>query len=194
VVIYFQNYYYFTRKSSHRCFILIYMRIFLIGFMGCGKTTVGKRLSSKLGLKFLDLDQFVEEKYGKTVTEQFSELGEQGFRERERDAVVEVSTMMDDVLVSTGGGAPCFYNNMDVMRENGITIYLKMTPNALASRLKGARKNRPLLQGKTYEELVDYIALTLNNREPFYDRARIVVSALSIDVDGLVNRVYHIVK
>lgn len=162
--------------------------------MGCGKTTVGKRLAAKLGLKFLDLDHFVEEKYGKPVAVQFEEVGELGFRERERDAVVEVSTQLDNILVSTGGGAPCFFNNMEIMRSSGITIYLKMTPQALASRLKNARKNRPLLQSKSPEELLQYIAATLAQREPFYDSARIVVSALSIDVEGLVNRVYHIVK
>lgn len=170
------------------------MRIFLVGFMGCGKTTVGKRLANKMGLQFLDLDHYLESKYGKSVSVQFEEVGEPAFRERERDAIREVSTSMDDVLISTGGGAPCFYDNMQVMKDKGVTIYLKMTAAALASRLKGARKSRPLLQGKSGEDLEAYIASTLEKREPYYEEARIVVSALSIDVDGLVNRVYHLVK
>lgn len=162
--------------------------------MGCGKTTVGKRLASKLGLNFFDLDHFLEEKYTQSVAAQFEEVGEAGFRKRERDALREVCTSMDEILVSTGGGAPCFFDNMDVMRNSGVTIYLKMTPEALASRLSGARKSRPLLKDKSSEELVAYIKETLLYREPFYERSRIVVSALSIDVDGLVNRVYRIIK
>jgi Shikimate kinase len=170
------------------------MRIFLIGYMGCGKTTVGKRLANKLGLRFVDLDSYIEEKYGKTVAEQFEEAGESGFREREREAVSDVCTQFDDILVSTGGGAPCFFDNMERMKATGVTIYLKMTAMALASRLKEARKSRPLLRDKTKEELIAYIAKTLNEREPYYEQAKIVVSALSIDVDGLVNRVYHAVR
>lgn len=175
-------------------YFLFTMRIFLIGYMGCGKTTVGKRLANKLGLRFVDLDSYIEEKYGKMVTEQFEEVGEFGFRERERNAVNDVCTQFDDILVSTGGGAPCFFDNMERMKEAGVTIYLKMTAMALASRLKGARKSRPLLRDKTQEELVAFIAKTLDEREPYYEQAKIVVSALSIDVDGLVNRVYHAVK
>ena len=170
------------------------MRIFLIGYMGCGKSTVGKRLASKLGLHFIDLDRYIESKYGRTIPEQFEDVGEAGFREREHEAVSDVCTLYDNVLVSTGGGAPCFFDNMKKMMDAGVTVYLKMTPMALASRLKGARKSRPLLKDKTQEELVEFIEKTLEGREPYYELARIVVSALSIDVDGLVNRIYHTVK
>lgn len=170
------------------------MRIFLLGYMGCGKSTVGKRLARNLNLSFVDLDSYIEQKYGKTVAEQFSEIGEDAFRERERDAVRDVCTAMDDVLVSTGGGAPCFFDNMERMKAAGVTVYLKMSPLALASRLKSARKSRPLLMDKTPEELTEYIAESLATREPFYDQARIVVSALSVDVNSLVNRIYHTLK
>ncbi len=162
--------------------------------MGCGKTTVGKRLAAKLGLRFIDLDRYIEEKYGKTVVEQFEEVGETTFRERERDAVRDTCTLLDDILVSTGGGAPCYYDNMDVMKASGVTVYLKMNAMALASRLKNARKSRPLLKDKTQEELVAFITETLDSRELFYEKAKLVVSALSIDVDGLVNRIYHAVN
>jgi shikimate kinase len=174
----------------HQIFIFA-MRIFLIGYMGCGKTTVGKRLANKLGLRFLDLDSYVEGKYGKTVAEQFEEVGEVGFRERERNAVNDICAQFDNILVSTGGGAPCFFDNLEKMNAAGVTIYLKMTAMALASRLKGARRSRPLLRDKTEEELVAYIEKTLGEREVYYNQAHIVVSALSIDVDGLVNRIYH---
>lgn len=170
------------------------MRIFLIGYMGCGKSTVGKRLANKLGLRFVDLDSYLEEKYGKTVAQQFEEVGETEFRERERAAVNDTCTQFDDILVSTGGGAPCFFDNMEKMKDAGVTIYLKMTAMALASRLKNARKSRPLLRDKTQDELIAYIANSLSEREPYYEQAKIVVSALSIDVDGLVNRVYHAVR
>lgn len=170
------------------------MRIFLVGYMGCGKTTVGKRLATRLDLRFLDLDHYLESKHGAAVSEQFEQLGEAVFRERERDAIVEVCTQLDDILVSTGGGAPCFYDNMEQMKRFGVTIYLKMTASALASRLKNARKSRPLLKGKSDQELVDFIQASLQAREPFYEQAKVVVSALSIDIDGLVNRVYHTIK
>lgn len=170
------------------------MRIFLVGYMGCGKTTVGKRLAKKLSLQFLDLDSYLEEKFGKTVSEQFSEVGESAFRERERDAVREIPQKFSDVLVSTGGGAPCFFDNMEVMRANGVTVYLKMNAASLASRLKSARRERPLLANKTDEELEEYIKGMLSNREPYYEQAKIVVSALSIDVNGLVERIYRTIK
>lgn len=162
--------------------------------MGCGKTTVGKRLAKKLSLQFLDLDNYLEEKFGKTVSEQFSEVGENAFRERERDAIREIPDKFPDVLVSTGGGAPCFFDNMDTMRANGVTVYLKMNAAALASRLKSARRERPLLANKTPDELEKYISELLSHREPFYEQSKIVVSALSVDVNGLVDRIYRNLK
>ena len=168
-------------------------RIFLIGYMGAGKTTVGKVLSRQLELSFIDLDHYIEGRYHKTVGQLFAEKGEDAFRDIERRMLREVAAF-EDVLVSTGGGAPCFFDNMKKMMDAGVTVYLKMTPMALASRLKGARKSRPLLKDKTQEELVEFIEKTLEGREPYYELARIVVSALSIDVDGLVNRIYHTVK
>lgn len=170
------------------------MRIYLLGYMGCGKSTVGKKLATKLNLKFIDLDDYLVAKHGKSIAEMFEEVGEDGFRMRERDAVREVAETMDNIMVSTGGGAPCFYDNMSVMRQSGVTIYLKMTPEALASRLVKARRSRPLLKDKTEEELISFVAQMLEKREPFYEQARIVVSALSVDVAGLVNRIYHVLK
>src|SRR5690554_4257405 len=99
-------------------------RIFIIGYMGSGKTTVGKKLAKSLSLSFIDLDAFIESKYRKTIAEIFAEKGEDGFRKIESKALSEVA-LIEDVVISTGGGAPCFYNNMELMNKTGTTVIYK---------------------------------------------------------------------
>ena len=151
-------------------------RIFLVGYMGSGKTTTGKRLSKKYGLDFIDLDHFIESRYFKTVSQLFQEKGEDGFREIERDLLKEVVDF-ENVIISTGGGTACFFDNMELMNQKGETVYLKASATDLSVYLRAASKDRPLLAQKSREELFDFVSEMLKKREPFYSQAKHTVDA-----------------
>lgn len=151
-------------------------RIFLIGYMGAGKTSVGKILARLTGLSFIDLDSHIEARYHRTVSRLFEEKGEEEFRRIERRMLQEIAAF-EDVVISTGGGAPCFFDNMAFMKESGLTIYLKVTVDELAKRLEVGRQTRPVLQNKTGGELKQFIADSLEKREDFYNQADIVFNA-----------------
>jgi len=151
-------------------------RIFLIGYMGSGKTTIGKMLAARLNYSFVDMDAHIEEKQFKSVSRIFAEKGEDEFRKVEKNCLHEVGEF-ENVIISTGGGAPCFFDNMEYMKQQGLTIYLKLTPEELRDRLESSKANkRPLLAERKGEELLRFIAEGLNKREPFYSQAEIVVS------------------
>jgi len=147
------------------------MRIYLIGYMGSGKSTLGKRLAKHAGMDFIDLDKHIEEQNCQTIPRMFKTEGEDIFREKERKALEEVSEF-DNVVIATGGGAPCFFNNMELMNRTGITIYLDVDPEILAERLVLSKTVRPLIHGKTRQELVDFIAENLGKRRSFYEQSR----------------------
>lgn len=151
-------------------------RIFLIGYMGAGKTTVGKTLAKLTGLSFIDLDSHIEARYHQTVSRLFAEKGEEEFRRIEQRMLQEVAAF-EDVVISTGGGAPCFFDNMAFMKTSGLTIYLKVSVDELAQRLEVCKHNRPILQGKSGEQLKAFIAENLEKRESFYNQADIVFHA-----------------
>lgn len=139
--------------------------------MGSGKTTIGKLLAERLGCSFVDMDVHIEEKYFKSVSQIFAEKGEQTFRLLEQQCLHEVA-QFENIIISTGGGAPCFFDNMDYMNVHGLTIYLKLTPSELATRLEASHANkRPLLADRKGEELRQFIADGLSVREPFYSKA-----------------------
>lgn len=152
------------------------IRIFLTGYMGAGKTTLGKAFARKLNIPFVDLDWYMEERFHKTVGELFAERGEAGFRELERNMLHEVGAF-EDVVISTGGGAPCFFDNMDFMNRNGKTVFLNVHPDVLFARLRIAKQQRPILQGKKDDELKDFIVQALEKRAPFYSQAQYVFNA-----------------
>ena len=151
-------------------------RIFLMGYMGAGKTTVGKKLSKQLNLSFIDLDYYIEGRYHKEIRQLFAERGEDAFRDIERRMLHEVASF-EDVLVSTGGGTPCFFDNMEFMNDTGTTVYLKVSVDELANRLEVCKQTRPVLQNRSGEELKQFIADSLENRRPFYEQAQIVFDA-----------------
>ena len=152
------------------------IRIFLTGYMGAGKTTLGKAFARKLNLPFVDLDWYMEERFHKTVGELFVERGEAGFRELEKNMLHEVGAF-EDVVISTGGGAPCFFDNMDFMNRNGKTVFLNVHPDVLFRRLREAKQQRPILQGKQDDELKEFIIRALEKRTPFYSQAQYVFNA-----------------
>ena len=152
------------------------IRIFLTGYMGAGKTTLGKAFARKLNLPFVDLDWYMEERFHKTVGELFVERGEAGFRELEKNMLHEVGAF-EDVVISTGGGAPCFFDNMDFMNRNGKTVFLNVHPDVLFRRLRVAKQKSPILQGKQDDELKEFIIRALEKRTPFYSQAQYVFNA-----------------
>ena len=146
-------------------------RIFLIGYMGAGKTTLGKAFARAMGLTFVDLDWYIEERFHKTVSRIFAERGEEGFRELEKRMLHEVGDF-EDVVISVGGGTPCFFNNIDYMNQAGETVFLDVDNRVLFRRLKVAKQQRPLLAEKNDEELMAFIVDALQNRLPFYTQAK----------------------
>ena len=144
-----------------------------MGFMGAGKTTLGKALAKDLGISFIDLDQYIERRYMKSVSQIFATRGEQGFREIESRMLREVGEF-DDVIVSCGGSTPLIGDNMDFMLEHGQTVYLKCDNDTLLRRLKVARSQRPLIASKTDDELAAFIESETKRREPGYLRAEFI--------------------
>lgn len=156
------------------------VRIILIGYMGAGKTTVGKALAKDMGLMFYDLDWYIETRMHKTVAQIFEERGEEGFRVIEKNMLHEVAEF-ENVIISCGGGTPCFFDNMEYMNQQGDTVYLQASPEVLAAHLKMGKGVRPLIAGKTEEELHQFIRESLDKREPFYSQAKHIVNVDLMD-------------
>ena len=160
------------------------MKYFLVGFMGCGKTTWSRKLAAKLGYEFIDLDHTLEAQVGMSIAEYFSSFGEDAFRQTESD-LLKNTTYPENVIISTGGGLPCFFDNMDWMNANGQTLYIQLSPKTLADRLEHSKTVRPVLQGKKGDELVEFITGKLAEREGFYLQSQHIVDGISMSVEKL---------
>ena len=156
------------------------IRLFLIGYMCSGKTTLGRALARDLGLDFIDMDQYIEGRFHRTVSQLFSERGEEGFRQLERAMLHEICEI-EDVIVATGGGAPCFFDNMEYLNAHGVTVWLQATPDVLRTRLLLSRNKRPLAASIPEDELYDFIVSALAAREPFYSRATYVFDGSKLE-------------
>ncbi|MBO5902833.1 MAG: AAA family ATPase [Tidjanibacter sp.] len=164
------------------------MVIFLIGFMGCGKSSLGRKLAARLGYELFDTDKAVESDTGVTVGEIFAYEGEGGFRRRERDMLCSLPDE-GGVVVATGGGLPCYSDNMQVMQRKGKTVYLKLSPENLVGRLGKGRARRPKIAGMNDEELLAYIRELLPQREEFYMAADMVVECDNIADEEIINTI-----
>lgn len=162
-------------------------RIILIGYMGSGKTTLGKALSKDLGLPFFDLDWYIENRFCRTVSQLFAERGEDGFRQLERAMLHEVAEF-ENVVIAAGGGTPCFFDNIDYMNRQAQTVYLKTTPEVLFKHLHMGKQKRPLLSGKTDEEMRAYIVESLAHRAPFYEKANYILNTELLDTHKQIQR------
>lgn len=160
------------------------MRIYLIGYMGSGKSHLGRKFAKHLGLQFIDMDHYIEKRNYKTIPQIFAEEGEAEFRKKERKALEELSEFTD-IVIATGGGAPCFFDNIDLMNNSGKTIYLNIDPKILAFRLMKSKTERPLIKGKSKDELIDFIDETLKKRNEFYSQAKYQITRPDIKMDEL---------
>jgi shikimate kinase len=156
--------------------------IFLIGFMGCGKTTLGRKLAARLGYEFMDLDHILEAQAGMSIAEYFSTHGEDAFRKLESE-VLKQTKYPEHAVVSTGGGLPCFFDNMQWINAHGRSVYIQLSPKTLADRLEHEKVTRPLLRDKHGDALIAFIGDKLTEREPFYKQATIIANGLSLTAD-----------
>lgn len=157
----------------------------MIGYMGCGKSRMGKNLAAKLNRPLLDLDDLIVHTQNASIPEIFAAKGESGFRAIERDTL-QKSAIASDAIVSTGGGAPCFFDNIEWMNKNGVTIFIDPPVKVLADRLINAKTERPLIKGKSYEELTSFIEEKLAERRPFYEQAQIKLKGVDLTADDVI--------
>lgn len=159
----------------------VLMKIFLIGYMGVGKTTIGKRLARRLKLPFRDLDAVITVEEDQTVQEIFERQGEATFRGLERKYLHELVNEEESFVLATGGGTPCFYDNQLFMNANGLTIYLEMDILSITHRLIHSKDNRPLVAGKTDEELKQFVINHLESRKEYYNDCELIFPALGFN-------------
>jgi shikimate kinase len=162
------------------------VRLFLIGYKNCGKTTLGGKLARRLSMEFIDLDEFIEYREQKSVPELYNQFGNEGFRVVEWKALKEI-VKKDNVVISTGGGAPCHCDNMNLMEKYGEVIYIRLDSEMLVSRLKTATKDRPIVLNKTDEDLRNYIQDLRSRCEHHYTRAKYIVDGKDITVDKVLD-------
>lgn len=167
------------------------MRIYLIGFMGVGKTHWGKILGNKLGLPFYDLDELIVKQEDRSINQIFEEEGEEYFRTKERDVLRAFSEENDSLLLSCGGGAPCFFNNISYMNAMGVTVWINTPFEILLGRLRIGKDKRPLLKDLTDEQLKAYIVKKNADRRMYYEQAKVIVHDSVIEIEKLIKQILH---
>jgi len=167
------------------------MKLFLIGYMGCGKSSLGRRLSKRLSMEFVDMDKAIEAEAGATIPEIFASEGEEAFRRREREMIARLGSGEGDRIIATGGGAPCREGNMEAINACGCSVYLKLPPSILSQRLCRHKEKRPLLTGKSDEEVAAFVARTLAEREAYYLRASISIDCEGRSDDYIIDHLSH---
>ncbi|HEY8401008.1 MAG TPA: shikimate kinase [Cytophagaceae bacterium] len=165
------------------------MRVVLTGLPGSGKSTLGKSLAARLNLTFLDTDHLITEEENRSIEKIFSQDGEAYFRNKEREVLLKVLEK-EDVVIATGGGAPCFFDNMEQINKKAISIYIDPPVRAIASRLMNDKSNiRPMVAGKSAQEVLEFLEMKIKERRPYYSQAHIQLQEETIDLEGLIAKI-----
>lgn len=168
------------------------MLVFLVGYMGCGKTTAGRKLARRLNVRFYDTDTMVEQAEGASVNDIFCFEGEEHFRELERKAVERIVAEGIPAVVSTGGGLPVWRDNMERMNTAGVTVYIRRSPERIVRRLSPyGRQKRPRLRGLDDGELLAFMRTNMAERTPFYECARLVADGDCMSDDELIEYILN---
>lgn len=163
-------------------------KIYLVGYMGAGKTTTARRLAQRLGWEVADTDALFEEKYKISVNDFFNKYDEPLYRKLESE-VLKATEHLENVVVSTGGGTACYFDNMDWMNSHGLTVFLHISPKAAVDRVIHSRHKRPLAEGKSEEELTEFVNSHYASRMPFYEQARITVKSEDLDLEEAMRKI-----
>lgn len=166
-------------------------RIYIVGYMGAGKTTAARRLAQRMGWEVVDTDALFEEKYKISVNDFFNKYDEPLYRKLESE-VLKATESLDHVVVSTGGGTACFFDNMDWMNQHGLTVFLRISPQVAVDRVIHSRHKRPLVEGKSEEELTEFVNQHYASRLPFYEQARITAKSEDFDIESLMEAIKDI--
>jgi shikimate kinase len=167
------------------------MKIFLIGFMGSGKTYCGKQLSLKLHIPFYDLDELIVTEIGKTINEIFAEEGEEYFRLKEKEILHTITESHETFIMACGGGAPCYFNNIEYMNESGVTVWMNTPVDILYERLLKEKENRPLLKHLSDEQLKGFIIKKFSDRKMYYEQAAIRIDDDRLSTEVLIQKIFH---
>ena len=167
------------------------MKIFLLGFMGCGKTHWGKEISRKLSIPFFDLDEQIVASEGKSINDIFASEGEEFFRLKEKEVLYLVTESHESFVMACGGGTPCFYNNIDYMNKSGTTVWINCSVDCLFSRLVKEREKRPLIRDLSDAQLRAFIIKKFADRKIFYQQASVIISEDDIKLDKVVDTIFH---
>ncbi|MGZ3853001.1 MAG: shikimate kinase [Flavisolibacter sp.] len=167
------------------------IKIFLIGFMGCGKTHWGRLLSQKLNVPFFDLDEKIVEHQGNSIPEIFAKEGEEQFRLLEKDVLHILSENHENFVMATGGGTPCYFNNIDYLKRQGTAVWINCSTDCLYQRLIKEKDKRPLIAGIPDTDLKSYIIKKYSSRKIFYQQATVILPEEVITIEDLVNKIFH---
>ena len=171
------------------------MKIFLVGYMGCGKSSLGRKVAKAGNMRFVDMDSIIEEREGAAISDIFRYEGEEYFRQKERALIEEFAAAEDDLVISTGGGVPTWEDNMQRINQIGQSVYLRRTAQQIASRLSPhGRQKRPKLRGLNDEELVAFMTENMAQREPYYALATHTIDCASLGDEELIKSILSIVK
>ena len=164
-------------------------RIYIVGYMGAGKTTAAKRIANRLGWEVADTDALFEEKYKISIDDFFQKYDEQLYRKLEAE-ILKSTENLEYTVISTGGGTACFFDNMDWMNQHGLTVFMRISPESVVDRVLHSRHKRPLVRGKSEAELMEYVSWHYATRLPFYEQAQITVKSENFDLEGLIQTLY----
>jgi shikimate kinase len=167
------------------------MKIYLIGFMGSGKTYWGRQLSQKLNIPFFDMDEQIVNSEGRSINEIFEKFGEEYFRLKEKGILYTVTEAHPTFVMACGGGSPCYFNNIDYMNQSGTTVWLNTPLTVLFQRLLNEKDKRPLLKDLSDDQLKSFIIKKFADRKIYYEQAEVIIDDEEISLDHFIEKIFH---